>query len=101
MAGGKLDIDANAEVHMEHPVENIFFAERPGAGSYRVEVNNYSSRISGPTKFTLLVETPWRSDRSWWATEGSGTTPPWYILSEDHVTRNVCGGGRDAQGCLR
>ena len=56
VAGGKLDIDANYERMMENPVENIFFTERPGAGSYKVEVNNCSSRISGPTKFTLLVE---------------------------------------------
>lgn len=39
--GGELDVDAQAQVMMEHPVENIYFDE-PSNGDYSVFVHNYS-----------------------------------------------------------
>ena len=40
--GGRLDVDAQAEVMMDKPVENIYFEEAQ-EGNYHVFVHNYSS----------------------------------------------------------
>ena len=72
--GGKLDIDANASQRMDQPIENIFFASRPAPGSYKLEVNNYASRIgTGDTAFTLLVEIGGASHRFQSAVAGNRT----------------------------
>ena len=57
MGGGELDVDANASNIMPSPVENIFFANPPETGVYKVQVNQYQRRTDLPsTKFQLLLE---------------------------------------------
>jgi len=58
VGGGELDVDANANSNnlMAHPVENIFFASKPAAGDYMVDVNLYDSRTRSKVKYQLAIE---------------------------------------------
>lgn len=59
--GGTLDVDANAEVEMQSPVENIVFEESPESGVYQVQVNLFSQRdeqgkLHHPFTVTIIVD---------------------------------------------
>ncbi len=57
--GGKLDVDANgASGMMDHPVENIFYADRKtmADGFYRLRVNNYFRRDTDNKGFEVEIE---------------------------------------------
>lgn len=56
-SGGVLDVDANYEVDMERPVENIHWAEMPPPGTYGLRVRNHSSRGDPRSEipFSVLV----------------------------------------------
>ena len=41
--GGELDVDANYEVDMDRPVENIHWSESPSPGLYGLRVRNHSN----------------------------------------------------------
>ena len=55
--GGELDVDANHEVNLERPVENIHWSEMPPTGTYGISVNNHNSKGDPRERipFTLLV----------------------------------------------
>lgn len=55
--GGELDVDANYEIHMDRPVENIHWAESPPPGTYELRVRNHSRRGDPRPNvpFTILV----------------------------------------------
>lgn len=55
--GGELDVDANHEVNLERPVENIHWSEMPPNGTYGISVNNHNSKGDPRERipFTLLV----------------------------------------------
>jgi uncharacterized protein YfaP (DUF2135 family) len=53
--GGALDIDQNADARRtREPVENVFFAAAPRAGTYQVRVHNYAQR-GGATNYQLRI----------------------------------------------
>ena len=51
---GSLDVDANAEVMMDMPVENIFF-ENPPAGTYEVWIEDFTDRNDGYTSYLVRI----------------------------------------------
>ena len=55
--GGELDVDANHEIDMDRPVENIRWTQMPPSGAYTVNVRNYNRNNDGraETPFTVLV----------------------------------------------
>lgn len=54
VGGGTLDVDANAEVMMDSPVENIYFAE-PQSGEYHVWIEDFTDRNDGYTGYLVRV----------------------------------------------
>lgn len=52
--GGSLDVDANAEVMMDMPVENIFF-ENPSTGEYQVWIEDFTDRNDGYTSYLVRI----------------------------------------------
>lgn len=56
-SGGELDVDANYEIHMDRPVENIHWAETPPPGSYGLTVRNHNNRGDSRPEipFSVLV----------------------------------------------
>jgi hypothetical protein len=69
---GHLDVDANAEVMMDEPVENIYF-EDPAVGSYSVWIEDYSDRNDGYTSYIVRITVDGHSRLYEGHIDGSGT----------------------------
>ena len=59
--GGELDVDAQAAVYMEHPVENIYFEAPEQRGEYKVYIEMFSDRNPGDPKVLVQVTVNGRS----------------------------------------
>lgn len=51
---GTLDVDANAEVMMDEPVENIYFTN-PASGTYEVWIEDYYDHNQGYTSYIVRI----------------------------------------------
>jgi len=57
-AGGRLDLDSNAECVIDNVNnENVFWAERMApSGTYIVRVHNYQDCVQQPVNYTVTVQ---------------------------------------------
>lgn len=54
LGGGTLDVDANFDVMMEMPVENIYFTTAP-EGSYSIWIEDYTDRNDGYASYMVRI----------------------------------------------
>ena len=54
-AGGELDVDMQAGIFVEHPVENIYFESPPERGEYLVFIEMFADRNPGDPKVLVQV----------------------------------------------
>ena len=54
--GGTLDVDMNAHVIAEDPVENVVWSDKVPDGPYKVVVNNFRQRTTSNPGFAIEVE---------------------------------------------
>ena len=56
--GGRLDVDMNASNPKLDPIENVFWAQHPPAGVYKVYINNFCkrSKLAGGTPFEIFID---------------------------------------------
>ena len=71
-AGGTLDIDANFDVMMTEPVENIYFAS-PNTGTYSVYIEDFTDRNDEQTSYMVRVTVGDRTRVYEGHIDGSGT----------------------------
>ena len=71
--GGTLDVDANYDVMMDEPVENIYFSS-PDAGTYTVWIKDFTDRSDGTTNYIVRVTVGDQSQTFTGTIDGSGTT---------------------------
>ena len=72
VGSGTLDIDANADMMMDEPVENIYFTD-PSEGTYTVWIEDYSDRNDGYTGYLVRVTVNGDSRLFEGHIDGSGT----------------------------
>ena len=72
VGSGTLDIDANADMMMDEPVENIYFTD-PAEGTYTVWIEDYSDRNDGYTGYLVRVTVNGDSRLFEGHIDGSGT----------------------------
>lgn len=55
-AGGQLDIDLNADNHIQNnPIENVYFQCIPPSGVYKAEIHAFEKRDARPVAFRLII----------------------------------------------
>ena len=56
LAGGQLDIDLNADRHVQNdPVENVYFQCTPPNGTYLLSIHAFEKRVNRPVSFRLVT----------------------------------------------